>query len=88
MQYYINIRLQQTQQSNKYRGDNMTKELRKLRTDFDYTQSDLAELLGLKQTSSYSRKENGKVAFSIEEVKKLKKIFKLSTEDVVKIFLN
>lgn len=66
----------------------MTKELRKLRTDFDYTQSDLAELLGLKQTSSYSRKENGKVAFSIEEVKKLKKIFKLSTEDVVKIFLN
>jgi DNA-binding XRE family transcriptional regulator len=80
--------LQQTQQSNKHRGDNMTKELKKLRTDFDYTQSDLAKLLGFKQTSSYSRKENGEIAFSIEEVKKIKKIFRLSIEDVVKIFLN
>lgn len=64
----------------------MTKELRKLRTDFEYSQSDVAKLLGFKSTSSYSRKENGEIDFSLNEIKKLKEIFSLSTECIVKIF--
>ncbi|WP_276699785.1 helix-turn-helix transcriptional regulator [Romboutsia ilealis] len=66
----------------------MTKELRKLRTDFEYNQSDVAKLLGFKSTSSYSRKEKGEIEFSLSEIRKLKEIFSLSSEDVLKIFFN
>ena len=57
----------------------MTKELRKLRTDFEYNQSDVAKLLGFKSTSSYSRKEKGEIEFSLSEIRKLKEIFSLSS---------
>ena len=64
----------------------MTEELKKLRIDFKYNQSDVAKLLGFKSTSSYSRKENGEIEFSIGDIKKLKEIFSLSSEEIVKIF--
>lgn len=64
----------------------MTKKLKVLRVKLEYTQSDLARFLGFKQTSSYSRKENGEIDFSLTEVRKLKEIFNLSYEEAAKIF--
>lgn len=64
----------------------MRKELRVLRAKHDLTQKDLAQKLGVGK-SAYCRKENGENAFSLEEVAKLKKIFSLTAEEVVKIFL-
>nr|WP_195366009.1 helix-turn-helix transcriptional regulator [[Eubacterium] tenue] len=65
----------------------MRKELRVLRAKHDLTQKDLAQKLGVEK-ASYCRKENGKSAFSLEDVIKLKNIFNLTPEEVVKIFLN
>ena len=65
----------------------MTKELKKLRLEFDLTQLDVAKYLGFKYTSSYSNKENGKVEFSQSEIKKLIKLFRLNIDEAAKIFL-
>ncbi len=65
----------------------MTKELKKLRVDFDLTQSDVANFLGFKETSSYTRRENGDIEFSQSEIKKLIKLFKLNTDRAAEIFL-
>ncbi len=43
--------------------------LRKLRKERGETQIELAKLLGLKTSSAYSKKENGKVPISLEEVR-------------------
>ncbi|EQK42730.1 hypothetical protein ANS017_26070 [Paraclostridium bifermentans] len=64
----------------------MKKELRILRAKYDLTQEALAQKLGVGK-ASYSRKENGKNPFSVDEVTKLKNIFSLTDEEVVKIFL-
>lgn len=65
----------------------MTKELKKLRVDFDLTQSDVADFLGFKETSSYTRRENGDIEFSQSEIKKLIKLFKLNIDRAAEIFL-
>lgn len=65
----------------------MTKELKKLRVDFNLTQSDVANFLGFKKASSYSRKENGQAEFSQSEIKKLIKLFDLNLEKAAEIFL-
>lgn len=65
----------------------MTKELRILRIKHDLSQEEIAQKLGVNK-ASYNRKENGKMAFSLNDVKKLKKIFNLTPEEVDKIFLS
>ena len=47
-----------------------------------YTQSEIANILNIKQ-SSYSNKELGKRAFTIEEIKLLKELFKVTYEDLL-----
>ena len=55
------------------------KEYRKLN---GYRQEYLAKLLGIKQ-NTYSNKENGKSKFTIEEITKLKDIFKVTYDDLL-----
>lgn len=43
--------------------------LKELRKEKGETQIELARLLGLKTSSAYSKKENGKIPISLEEVK-------------------
>ena len=66
----------------------MTKKLKKLRIDFQLTQGDVSKVLGLKNTSSYSKKENGKTDFSQSEIKKLIKLFRLDPEETIDIFFS
>ncbi len=49
--------------------------LKELRKERDETQIEIAKLLGLKTASAYSKKENGRVPFSLEEAKLLAKHF-------------
>lgn len=47
-----------------------------------YTQTEIANILNIKQ-NSYSSKELGKRAFTIEEIKLLKELFKVTYEDLL-----
>ena len=47
-----------------------------------YTQTDIANILNIKQ-SSYSNKELGRRDFTIEEIKLLKELFKVTYEDLL-----
>ena len=47
-----------------------------------YTQIEIANILNIKQ-NSYSNKELGKRAFTIEEIKLLKELFKVTYEDLL-----
>ena len=47
-----------------------------------YTQEQIAMLLDIKQ-NTYSNKENGKRAFTIDEIKILKELFKVSYEELL-----
>lgn len=47
-----------------------------------YTQAEIANILNIKQ-NSYSNKELGKRAFTIEEIKLLKELFKVAYEDLL-----
>ena len=47
-----------------------------------YTQEQIAMLLNIKQ-NTYSNKENGKRAFTIDEIKILKELFKVSYEELL-----
>ena len=47
-----------------------------------YTQAEIANVLNIKQ-SSYSNKELGKRAFTVEEIKLLKDLFKVTYEDLL-----
>ena len=47
-----------------------------------YTQKQIAMLLDIKQ-NTYSNKENGKRAFTIDEIKILKGLFKVSYEELL-----
>ena len=47
-----------------------------------YTQTEIANVLNIKQ-NSYSNKELGKRAFTIEEIKLLKELFKVTYEDLL-----
>ena len=62
------------------RGWNMKiKEYRILK---GYTQSEIANILNIKQ-SSYSNKELGRRDFTIEEIKLLKELFEVTYEDLL-----
>ena len=47
-----------------------------------YTQSEIASILNIKQ-SSYSNKELGRRDFTIEEIKLLKELFEVTYEDLL-----
>ena len=47
-----------------------------------YTQVEIANILNIKQ-SSYSNKESGKRAFTVEEIKLLKELFEVTYEDLL-----
>lgn len=47
-----------------------------------YTQEQIAMLLNIKQ-NTYSNKENGKRAFTIDEIKILKELFEVTYEDLL-----
>ena len=47
-----------------------------------YTQSEIANVLNIKQ-SSYSNKELGRRDFTIEEIKILKELFEVTYEDLL-----
>ena len=59
-----------------------TLKIREYRKASGYKQSDLAKLLSVTQ-SAYSRKENGKRGFTVSEITKLKKFFKVSYDDLL-----
>lgn len=47
-----------------------------------YTQSEIANILNIKQ-SSYSNKELGRREFTIKEIKLLKELFEVTYEDLL-----
>ena len=56
--------------------------IREYRKANGYRQSDLARLLGIKQ-NTYSRKENGKIRFTIDEITILAHIFRVTYDDLL-----
>jgi len=46
-----------------------------------FTQNELSELIGITQ-QTYSKKERGERSFTLDEVKKLKKILNISYEEL------
>ena len=59
-----------------------TLKVREYRKLNGYKQEDLAKLLSMTQ-SAYSRKENGKRSFTINEITMLKNIFKVTYDDLL-----
>ena len=59
-----------------------TLKVREYRKLNGYKQEDLAKLLSVTQ-SAYSRKENGKRGFTINEITILKNIFKVTYDDLL-----
>lgn len=61
--------------------------LREKRKRVGMTQLYVANTLGIAK-STYSRKENGKIPFSTQEIKKVSKLFNLTPKELVGIFFN
>lgn len=60
--------------------------LRELRKKHNETQIEIAKLLGLKTASAYSKKENGRVPFSLEEARILAEHFNQPIEYFINEF--
>ena len=56
--------------------------IKEYRISKGYTQSEIANILNIKQ-SSYSNKELGRRAFTVEEIKLLKELFGVTYEDLL-----
>ena len=56
--------------------------IKEYRTIKGYTQREIAKLLGIKQ-NTYSDKELGKSKFTIDEVKLIKELFKVTYDDLL-----
>ena len=56
--------------------------IKEYRISKGYTQAEIANVLNIKQ-SSYSNKELGRRDFTIEEIKLLKELFKVTYEDLL-----
>jgi transcriptional regulator with XRE-family HTH domain len=56
--------------------------IKEYRTIKGYTQREIAELLGIKQ-NTYSDKELGKSKFTIDEVKLIKELFKVTYDELL-----
>lgn len=61
--------------------------LKILRIKKTLTQKDVADKLGI-ATNSYTKKENGNNPFSVNELKELKKIFRISDSEFIKFFFD
>ncbi len=62
-------------------------QLKILRKQANFSQEYLGEKLDISQ-STYNKKENGIIPFSLEEIKELKNILNLNNEQIINIFLN
>lgn len=72
----------------KFGGENMKSNLLKSeRVKNGLTQKQISKLLEIDATS-YSKKENGIVEFKTSEINLIRKIFKLSPEETIKIFFD
>nr|DAE54152.1 MAG TPA: helix-turn-helix domain protein [Caudoviricetes sp.] len=58
--------------------------LKEYRVKNGYTQKEMANFLNIKQ-NSYSRKENGRRQFTIDELLALEKVFKISISDLLQL---
>ena len=56
--------------------------IKEYRTIKGYTQREIAEALGIKQ-NTYSDKERGKIRFTIDEIKTIKELFKVTYDDLL-----
>ena len=56
--------------------------LKKLREDKGITQDEMAELLGYRHKSGYSKLENGERKMSIEQAKLISDFFNMSIDDI------
>ena len=56
--------------------------IRDVREDRDFTQKEIAELLGIKQ-NTYSDKERNKSPFTIYEIKILKELFEVTYDELL-----
>lgn len=63
----------------------LSRELKSLRVKNGLTQRDLAEKLGISETS-YNKRENGSISFTIDEIKKIKIHLNLTDADIIRIF--
>lgn len=55
--------------------------VKECRKEKGLTQSELSELMGITQ-QTYSKKERGERSFTLDEIKKLKKILNVSYEEL------
>lgn len=58
--------------------------LKEYRVKNGYTQKEMANFLNIKQ-NSYSRKENGRRQFTIDELLALEKVFKISISELLQL---
>ncbi|SHK45592.1 helix-turn-helix domain-containing protein [Tepidibacter formicigenes] len=63
----------------------LSRELKSARVKNGYTQKDLAKELCL-GTTSYTKRENGQISFTVDEVCLLREKLSLSDEEIIKIF--
>ena len=60
----------------------MQKQLREKRQERNITVKEMAELLGYKSDSTYSKKERGEIAITVDEAKKICLILNCSMDDI------
>ncbi|SHH54064.1 Helix-turn-helix [Caloranaerobacter azorensis DSM 13643] len=65
----------------------LSRELKSLRIKNGFTQKALAREMGMSETS-YSKRENGLIDFTVEEIRKLKSILKMTEDDIIRIFFS
>lgn len=56
--------------------------LKKLRTNKKITLLQMSKLLGYNSPNAYSRKEKGERKFTLDEAKKISRLFNLSIEEI------
>ena len=60
----------------------MQKQLREKRQERNITVKEMAELLGYKSDSTYSKKERGEIAITVDEAKKMCLILNCTLNDI------
>lgn len=64
-----------------------SREIKSLRVLNGLTQKELAEKLAMGETS-YTKRENGQISFTVEELNQLRIILNISDQDIIRIFFN
>lgn len=62
-------------------------ELKALRVKNGHTQEQLGILMNMGKTT-YCKKENGQIDFTLADIKLLKRVYSLSQEEILSIFFN